>query len=350
MAERSAALRNMALTCAFYTLSSAGMSVFNKMAVMALPLPITLVMVQMVFTVATICANWRSVQIGSRRDALRWGCTVPLLFSGMLVSSMFAMEHNTLGTVVVFRNVAPLFTLLIERLFRVPMQVSRDTILALLTVVLGVVLYHRQALELSGVGFIAIVCNMVFAVLERLLQRHLMAQDPVDISKPGMMLLNNACGLAPNLLLLLVYQEPPRWAEVWGGLGTRGYVMIALSCLNGLAISYAGLRVQQLVTATSFMVLTNVNKVLVVIFGVVALGDPITPTSGFGVCIAIGGGLWYAQERKRLDEAARRGGGGGDIAEEKKDQPATESAATLEEGKGAEMKPLEGQRQRVEKH
>ena len=67
---------------------------------------------------------------------------------------------------------------------------------------------------------------MVFAVLERLLQRHLMAQDPVDISKPGMMLLNNSCGLAPNLLLLLVYQEPPRWAEVWGGLGARGYAML----------------------------------------------------------------------------------------------------------------------------
>ena len=63
------------------------------------------------------------------------------------------------------------------------------------------------------------------------------------------------------------------------------------------------------------------------------------------------GGLWYAQERKRLDEAARRGGGGGDIAEQKKDQPAPESAVTLEEGKGgAEMKPLEGQRQRIEKH
>ena len=39
--------------------------------------------------------------------------------------------------------------MLIERLFRVPMQVSRDTILSLLTVVLGVVLYHRQALTLT---------------------------------------------------------------------------------------------------------------------------------------------------------------------------------------------------------
>ena len=83
---------------------------------------------------------------------------------------------------------------------------------------------------------------------------------PVDISKPGMMLLNNSCGLAPNLLLLLLYQEPPRWVEAWGGLSARGAAMIALSCLNGLAISYAGLRVQQLVTATTFMVLTCVSR------------------------------------------------------------------------------------------
>ena len=222
----ASARSGLVLSCAAYMVSSAGMSVFNKLAVSALPLPVTLVVVQMVFTVLTCGFRWRSVRIGSTRDALRWGCTVPLLFAAMLVSSMYAMEHNTLGTVVVFRNVAPLFTLLIERLFRVPMQVSRDTVLALLTVVLGVGLYHREALELSGVGLLAIVCNMVFAVLERLLQRHLMAQDPVDISKPGMMLLNNSCGLAPNLLLLLVYQEPPRWAEVWGGLGARGYAML----------------------------------------------------------------------------------------------------------------------------
>jgi len=54
-------------------------------------------------------------------------------------------------------------------------------------------------------------------------------------------------------------------------------------------------------------------------FGVLVLGDPISATSGFGVCIAIGGGLWYAQERKRLDEATRRGGGDGDNAEQKKE-------------------------------
>ena len=89
---------------------------------------------------------------------------------------MIAMEHNTLGTIVVFRNVAPLFTLFIERMFRVPMAVSGETIGALLSIIVGVILYHFHALGFTTIGLLAICLNMVFAVLERLMQRHLMAQ------------------------------------------------------------------------------------------------------------------------------------------------------------------------------
>ena len=173
---------------------------------------------------------------------------------------MIAMEHNTLGTIVVFRNVAPLFTLLIERMFRIPMQVSLETVGALLSIVVGVVLYHFHAIGFTRLGLLAICLNMAFAVLERLMQRHLMAQSPVDISKPGMMLLNNACGLLPCGVLMLAYHEPRRWADVAAGLTPGGVGLVLISCVNGVAISYAGLKVQQLVTATSFMVLTNVNK------------------------------------------------------------------------------------------
>ena len=41
----------------------------------------------------------------------------------MLVSSMIAMQYNSLGTIVIARNIAPLFTLVIESFFRIPMQV-----------------------------------------------------------------------------------------------------------------------------------------------------------------------------------------------------------------------------------
>jgi len=267
-----------------------------------MPLPITLVVVQMTFTLVSVILQRKSVHIGSFRDAVRWGLTVPMLFAAMLVSSMIAMEHNTLGTIVVFRNIAPLFTLAIERMFRIPMQVSFETIAALLSIVVGVVLYHFQALGLTTIGLLAICLNMAFAVLERLMQRHLMAQAPVDISKPGMMMLNNACGLVPCGLLMISYGEPARWAEVAVNMTPGGVLLVFISCVNGLAISYAGLRVQQLVTATSFMVLTNVNKFVVILFGVVALNDEITMLSGIGVVLAMGGGLWYGRARSRLNE------------------------------------------------
>ena len=300
---------NLVLSCSFYLVSSAGMSVFNKLAVNALPLPITLVIIQMAFTVGVLALSWKTVRVGSWRDALRWGLTVPFLFSAMLVSSMFAFEHNTLGTVVVCRNIAPMFTLMIERMFRVPITVTTETILALLTILLGVVLYHFNTLSLTLIGFVAIALNMVFAVLERLLQRHLMAQDPVDLSKPAMMLLNNSFGLLPNALLLAMYGETGRWADAFGALSQHGQLMIVLSCLNGVAISYAGLRVQQLVTATTFMVLTNVNKFLVIIFGVMVLKDELTALGTVGVGLAMGGGLWYAQARKRSSEAEAEAAG-----------------------------------------
>ena len=231
---------------------------------------------------------------------MRWALTVPLLFSAMLVSSMYAMRYNSLGTVAVFRNVAPLITLPIERLFRVPVLVSRDTVLSLLTVIVGVALYYGTTLELSLLGFLLILLNMTLAVLERLLQRHLLSNDPVDMSKSAMMLLNNAVGILPNMLLLLPVGEIWQWHDVLGGVSRRGWAFIFLSCNNGVAISWAGLKAQQLVTATTFMVLTNVNKFVVILFGVLILGEACSPMATAGVMLAIGGALWYANERRIL--------------------------------------------------
>ena len=293
----------LVVICVAYMISSAGMSVFNKLAVKALPLPVTLVVLQMLFTVVFLTAcNRKALHYGSRRDVLRWGCTIPWLFAAMLVSSMVAMEHNTLGTVVVFRNVAPLFTLFIERLFRVPMQVNVETVAALLTIVAGVVLYYNESIGLTRMGLISISLNLTFAVLERLLQRHLLSQEPVDMSKPGMMLLNNAIGLVPCGMLCAAYQEPARWDVASSELTVNGAVVLLLSCLNGLAISYAGLQAQQLVTATTFMVLTNVNKFVVVGFGLLFLGDKLSVRALFGVALAIAGGVWYGKARVRLEQ------------------------------------------------
>jgi len=234
----------------------------------------------------------------------RWALTVPFLFVGMLASSMLAMQFSTLGTIVVCRNVAPIATMLIEGMFRIPFVISTHTVLALLTIVLGVVIYEATDIQFSPAGITAILVNMLFAVLERIMQRHLMANNPVDLSKSMMMLLNNAIGMPPTLLLALAWGEHVKWRKAFGEVSTLGVTYLVISCLNGLAISYAGIRLQHMVAATTFMVITNVNKFAVILFGVIAFNESAGPLSIIGCVLAIAGGVYYAEARK-LAEAER---------------------------------------------
>mmetsp|Transcript_19977 Transcript_19977/g.58991 ORF Transcript_19977/g.58991 Transcript_19977/m.58991 type:complete len:311 (-) Transcript_19977:244-1176(-) len=300
----------MILSITFYMVASAGMSIFNKLAVMNLPLPLTIVVLQMVFTVASLGCSPSVLRYGSADDLRRWSFTVPPLFVGMLASSMLAMQFSTLGTIVVCRNVAPIFTMLIEGMFRIPFVSTAHTILSLITIVAGVAIYEANDLKFSFVGTGAIMVNMVFAVLERIMQRHLMSNSPVDMSKPMMMMLNNAIGSPPTLVLAMIWGEHSRWGSAFGALSLHGVAYLIISCLNGLAISYAGIRLQHMVAATTFMVITNVNKFAVIFFGILAFNETATPMSIMGCSLAILGGVYYAEARKRADaeRAAHKAG------------------------------------------
>ena len=71
-------------SCVFFMACSCGMMILNKMVLRAAMLPITLVVVQMAFTVlALVVTSWRTLHFGSARDVRRWACTVPLLFAGV---------------------------------------------------------------------------------------------------------------------------------------------------------------------------------------------------------------------------------------------------------------------------
>lgn len=65
-------------------------------------------MIQMAFTVLCIVATPWNVHFGSLRDVLRWTLTIPVLFTAMLASSMLALDHASMGAIIVVRNIAPI--------------------------------------------------------------------------------------------------------------------------------------------------------------------------------------------------------------------------------------------------
>ena len=91
---------------------------------------------------------------------------------------------------------------------------------------------------------------------------------------------------APHRLLCHGCRRPIDW------------IVLALSAVVGLAIGWAGINLQQYVSATSLLVLTNVNKVIVILIGILFLGDSASWASVLGAVVALGGGVCYGLARR----------------------------------------------------
>ena len=166
--------------------ASAGMMIVNKLVMRGSHLPITIVIIQMLFTVVTIVVvpgMRRAIHFGSARDAWRWTRAVPPLFALMLSTSMLALDHATMGAFIVVRNLAPVPALLSEAFIDRSLKIDLQTMLAMALSLAGVILYARNDLHSSPLGFLFMGINLCAAVLERLVQRTLIALDPIDVSK-----------------------------------------------------------------------------------------------------------------------------------------------------------------------
>merc|ERR1719436_252588 len=125
------------------------------------------------------------------------------------------------------------------------------------------VAFYAHGLENSAYsGIFWVFLNNFFAIGDRLLQRLMLAKDqsPVDISLTGITLLNNVLGMIPLCIIALFSHEFNALPGAIAGLDSWGMFFVAASCLVGVGISFTGVFVQSLISATSFLVLVNANK------------------------------------------------------------------------------------------
>jgi len=285
--------------------SSFSMASLNSLVVAHLPIPLTIVSVQMAFTVASVGCSPSSLSWGSLEDIRRWGAVEPFLFLGSVASSAVALNYAPTGLMSFCRHAAPLASALIEAHFRNPFVLTAHTLGSMGVMLAGAAMYLSHdfnAWTKAGVAIASV--NALFAVMDRVVQRHLIANIPVDISKTMMMLLNNGIAVLPCFLLALAAGEHTQWRAKLRRVNTQS-VLLVLSCLNAAALCYLGIRLQHHVTATTFMVLTNMSKLVVVIFGAAFLGEATSALSMAGVLVSIAGSFYYVEARKRAEKAPR---------------------------------------------
>ena len=286
--------------------ASAGMAIANKMAVTALGLPMLLVGIQCASTLLILIPAYKTINLGSWRDKVRW-FPVSLLFVGMLGTSMVAYQLCSLGTVVVIRMISPLLGLLVEASFnRAKFIASAHTFMSLGVIMAGVILYAIFQKGISGevLGIFFMIANMFVATAERLCQRYLMAENPVDMSDTGLMLYNNTVCMLAMPLLMFVFNE---WSNVDNFVKVTGpgWGFIIWSCLCGACISYTAFRAQRRISATSFLVVVNMNKFVVVGYGILVLGEAYKPLAAIGCALALLGGAYYSWDRSELKKRTK---------------------------------------------
>merc|ERR1712146_863608 len=97
----------------------------------------------------------------------------------------------------------------------------------------------------------------------------------------------------------------------WGSLSNfaavtpAGWAFIVWSCFCGACISYTAFRAQRRISATSFLVVINMNKFVVVAYGIVFLGESYQPLAGVGTALALLGGAYYSWDRSNLKNRAK---------------------------------------------
>lgn len=295
---------------AWWSLSSFGMMVCNKLAISAFPLACTLVAGQMGFAVLVMLVLFPTLHFGSLRDCIRWSFVAPF-FTGTLLTSILALKHAPMSMVVVFRVLAALVALGAERLFPKPIEISSQMVLSMVGMMIGCAVYamdcHSNYL-IEGLPWI--VVNMFFAVGDRLLQRMMLAREqrPVDISTTGVTLISNFWGA---VIVLFAGWATGELTEVPAAVSRLKQVegtWIILSCVVGTSISFAGVIVQRFIAATSFLVLVNVNNFAIILVEAFAMGTKtLTSRQLLGAFCTMCAGLAFATSRKSMEAQAARG-------------------------------------------
>jgi len=286
---------------------SVGMLLFNKYAISAFPLECSLVSMQLAFaSVALLLFAGHTIHIGSFRDLVRWCAVIPF-FSGMLLTSILALKNAPMSLLIVLRCMSPLCSMIVEQMYPEPLPVTKEIIASIVLMTAGGALYVRDLnmAHVAGVGWV--ILNAIIAVCDRCLQRLFLAKEnnPVDISKTGATWINNTLGLIPVLIAAYCTGELGQVPAAWAVLSHMDMFIILMTCVIGLGICYTGIWAQSLISATSFLVMINANKFVIIFIEFCLHAKVLTSLQACGACLAVGGACVYGFARQAAERVVQ---------------------------------------------
>lgn len=303
--RKDTSLMHTGMLCISWASCSIGMIVLNKHLAVALEAPALIAMAQMALCFgATAVVSGKELLVANRKQLAYW-MTIPLFFAGMLCTSIYTVQYISISLFTVIRNLMPLVTLPMETL-AMPVEkqpkVNVWIVLSLCVTLVGAIMYAQGLKSVSILGVTFAFVNMGITVCDRVLQRRLLTQECKDLHVVVCTMVTNLFGMLPCIVLAFAttqISELPKHRKHWTDI--RIIAMLCLSGVVSIGIGALGFEVQRRLSATSFLIMQNVSKIVVVFIGVLVFGDTIkSPLAGSGLLVSLLGSFMYSRMQMKV--------------------------------------------------
>ena len=253
---------------ALYALCSAGMLIINKLAVYHIGVPSFVTLCQFSATAGTVLAGSKlGLLVTDPHDwnKIKHFVVYVVAFSLGTWSNMKVLMVANVETIIVFRACSPIVVSFFDYWCYGRAVPSPRSLVAMLTILAGALSYVLNDREFQVQGLAAYTWVAVWftlLVFQLCYGKHLVTGLGLT-SMWSSVLYTNGLSCAPTSGIGLISGEFGRLGGVvWT---THGAFWLALSCVVGTGISWAGFKCQSVITAAAYTVVGVVNKMLTVL-------------------------------------------------------------------------------------
>jgi len=123
--------------------------------------------------------------------------------------------------------------------------------------------------------------------------------DTIPMSNWGRSYYNNLLSMAPLFFFALANSELSKFGDLYeeGAFSARVLLIVFFSCVVGIGISISGFMCREAISATSFSVVGNMNKVFTIFINFLIWDKHASLPGLASLLICLVGGAYYAKVR-----------------------------------------------------
>lgn len=300
----------VASVCMISTTVSVAMIIINKAIVLDIPFSGGLVLLQNTATIFIIQSYRRCSIVPSDIgwQAILYNTPCAILFGVNTFTSMQSLTYLSVTAFTVFRNTQSILSYPLDYVIRGE-RLKPISIYFLFTIILGTYAYCGKDLRanIEGVAWATahIVSTALYAILTKIrldsaesrLKVHPLTQT-LDLAWYNNVLSTPIVAAAATAQV--VYSNLSI-QQIDTGCGMRCWMLVAVSCFGGCAMSVTGLEVQSLISPVTFLMFNNLNKIPAMMISALIwpqLETADTTQEILGIVLSIYGGCLFALSKQ----------------------------------------------------